>query len=249
MKTNQILAVLAVAILLFSSCKKDEVPTPAEGVTVNADGSLNLNDADGAFYAIQIRNYATYNGSSYDANQVAYAWFGKFPSIVSGGIVKVNNTELDNMMNYYSAVGFLSFGDTLFTGSNANASWNVQGNSGAGISAFTHTDNSSLPAGPAFTLPASININNSLTVNHTSTGGNIGVLYTLAGDNGDTTKFVANTSSTVTFSSSEIKSVAISGGNPIGLSIMPVSYSTASYGNKKYYFVKQHQFTRETVTQ
>jgi hypothetical protein len=248
MKTSKILAILSLAVILFSGCKKDDV-TPPSDITINADGSLNISDADGAFYAIQIRNYDTYNSSSYEASQVAYAWFGKFPAIVSGGIVKVNNTELDNIMNYYTAFGFLSFGDTLFTGSNATANWNIQGNAATGIAAFTHTDNAALPTAPAFTLPASININNSLTVNHSSTGGNMGVLYTLIGDNGDTTKFVPNSSSTITFTSAEIKSVAVSGGGAIGLSVMPVSYSNASYGNKKYYFVKQHQFTRETVTQ
>ena len=248
MKTKKILAAALLAITLFSSCKKDDVSAAAE-VTINPDGSLNINDADGAFYAIQARNYDTYNSATYDENQYVNAWFGKFPAIVDAGIVKVNNNELNNFANYYAAIAALDFGDTLFKPTNGIATWNVQGNTTSGISAFTHTDNAPFPAGPYFTLPASININNSLTVNHTSTGGNVGVLYTLSGDNGDTTKYVANTSSNVTFTSAEIKSVAVGGGKSIGLSIMPVSYTAASYGNKKYYFVKQHQYTRETVTQ
>ncbi len=248
MKTNKILCLAMLAFLFFSSCKKDDVQPPTT-ITVNADGSLNINDADGALYAIETRNYETYNGPGYETSQFAFGWFGKFPAIVDGGVVKVNDNEVTNIFNYYNAIGFLSFGDTLFKGVNATASWNVSGNATAGVGAFTHTDNAPLPAAPTFTLPAFVNINNSLTINHAATSGKLGVIYSLRGDNGDTTKFVANSSNSVTFTSSEIKSVAVSGGGAIGLSIMGVSYTDATYAGKKYYFVKQHQFTRETVTQ
>jgi hypothetical protein len=242
------LNILFLAAVLFSSCKKDDVAaTPPDEVTVNPDGTLNPQNADGALYAIESRFFDTRNGSTYDADQTAYAWFGSYPAIIDAGIVKVNNIEMDNLFNSYTASGTLSFGDTLFKGNNANAVWNVQGKSASGVAAFTHTDNTTLPIGPSFTLPATVNINNSLTVNHTTTGGAIGVLYTLIGDLGQTTKHVANTSNSITFTSAEIKKVAVSG-SQIGLSIMPVTYTTASYGGKKYYFVKQHQYARETAT-
>jgi len=64
----------------------------------------------------------------------------------------------------------------------------VSGNPTAGVGEFTHTDNAPLPAAPTFTLPASVNSNNSLTINHAATGGKLGVIYSLRGDNGDTTK-------------------------------------------------------------
>lgn len=248
MKLTKILTAFALTLIVFTSCKKDNGTEDTPGtVTVNPDGSLNLSDADGALYAIQIRNYDTYNGTGYDASQMAYAWFGKFPTVVDAGIVKANSTELGNMFNYYTEMALLSFGDTLFTGTNANVVWNVQGKTTSGVPAFIHTDNSALPTSPAFTLPASININNSLTVSHTPVSANLGVLYTITGNKGDSTKFVASNSSSISFSSAELKAVAYSN-DQIGLSIMPVSYTTATYGGKKYYFVKQHQFTRETVT-
>lgn len=241
--------ILFLALVLFSGCKKDIAPATPDKVTIGPDGSINPENADGALYVIETRNYTTNNSTSYDRFQTALAWFGKFPALlVDGGIVKVNDNELSNFFNYYNASTFLEFQDTLFKGNNANALWNVQGNSAVGVPAFTHTDNTPLPVGPGFTLPASVNINNSLTVNHTPTGGAVGVIYTLVGDNGDTAKYVANTSNSITFTSAEIKSVAVSNGL-IGLSIMPVTYSTATYGGKKYYFVKQNQYTRETVTQ
>jgi len=107
--------------LIFSSCKKDDVQPPTT-ITVNADSSLNINDADGALYAIETRNYESYNGSGYETSQLAFGWFGKFQTLVDEGVVKVNDNEVTNIFNYYNAFGFLSFGDTLFTGVNATAS-------------------------------------------------------------------------------------------------------------------------------
>lgn len=248
MKANKILALLSLFLIMLSGCKKDDVKSTSDTVTVGADGSINISDADGALYAIQSKNFDTHNGSTFETNQIAYAWFGKFPSLIDAGIVKVNTIELDNFGNYYNAFAPLPFTDSLFKDNNVTAVWNVEGNTTSGVPAFTHTDNSPLPAAPNFTLPVSVNINNSLTVNNSTTGGEMGVLYTLIGDNGDTTKYVPKTSSSITFSSAEIKSVAVSRGR-LGLSIMPVTYSSATYGGKKYYFVKQHQYTRETVTQ
>lgn len=248
MKTTKYLAIVALALTFLIGCKKNDTQTPDPTISINADGSLNISNADGALYAIESKNFDTYNGATFDETQYAYAWFGKFPAVSNAGVVKVNNIEVDNFSNIYTSFAFLSTYDTLFKGANLTAAWSVAGNTTSGISAFTHTDNTALPTAPAFTLPASVNINNSLTVNHTATGGALGVLYTLSGSNGDTTKFVANTSSTVTFSSSEIKAVALAH-DRVGLSVMPVTYSSATYGGKQYYFIKQHQYTRETVTQ
>jgi hypothetical protein len=241
------LNILFLALVLISSCKKSDTAAPPDGVTISPDGTINPQNGDGALYVIESRNYPTNSGTTYDRDQAAFAWFGKFPTLLDGGIVKVNNIELDNLFNYYNAFRLLNFQDTLFSGTNANAVWNVQGNASSGVPAFTHNDNTTLPVGPSFTLPASININNSLTINHTATGGAVGVLYSLKGDNGDTTKYVPNTSSSYTFTSAEIKSVAVSR-SQIAVSVMPVTYTIATYGGKKYYFVKQHQYTRQTAT-
>ncbi len=247
MKSKKIFSVLALALVLLAGCKKDDVAAPAAPVSINPDGTLNLADASGSFYSIQMKNFETSSGSVFDESQIAFAWCGTFPSIVEAGVVKVNNVELDNFMGYYTASAVLDFGDTLFKGSNANSVWNVEGNASTGVPAFTHTDNEPLPPAPSFSLPAQINIFNNLTINHATTGGNVGVLYTLYGTNGDTTKYVANTSSSITFTSAEIRAVAETN-SEVGVSVMPVSYSGATYGGKKYYFVKQHQYTRITTT-
>jgi hypothetical protein len=247
MKLKKIIGALALSLVILAGCKKDDVATPSDPVSINPDGTLNIADAAGAFYSIEIKNFDENTGPFFVESQMAFGWVGSYPNIVNAGVIKVNNYELDNYANYYMASSFLDFGDTLFNAGNGHATWSVEGSSSSGVTGFTHTDNAPLPAAPSFTLPAQININNSLTINHSTTGGTAGVLYTLSGANGDTTKYVANTSSSITFSSAEIRSVAESA-SEVGVSIMPVSYSMAAYGGKKYYFVKQHQYTRVTAT-
>lgn len=248
MRSKKIFSTLALALILMAGCKKDDVPkNQTETVSVNPDGSLKLEDAGGAFYSIQIKNYLSNSGSAFDENQEAFAWVGNFPTLVDAGTIKLNDHELNNWGNYYVSSAVLEFGDTLFNAASGNATWNIAGNPDTGVPAFTHADNAPFPTAPSFTLPAQININNNLTITHTSTGGNVGVLYTLSGNNGDTTKHVLNTSSSMTFTSAEIKAVA-EGNSEVAVSVMPVSYSSAIYGGKKYYFVKQHQYTRQTAT-
>lgn len=248
MKIKNFLLALFSGFVLFSSCKKDDVQSQNSAVKVNADGSINAADADGAFYTVITKEFDDNQSSTYQEMHMAYAWAGKFPAIVDAGIVKANNIQIDNYGGFYMSMALLQAGDTLFKGTNYNTAWSVQGNSSSGVPAFTHTDNTAMPAAPNFTLPASININNNLTVAHSATGGALGVLYMLTGDNGDTTKYIANTSSSITFTSAEIKSVARSQ-SAISISIMPINYTTATYGGKKYYFVKQNQYVRETATQ
>jgi hypothetical protein len=247
MKLKKIFGALALSLVILASCKKDDVTAPSDNVSINPDGTLNIEDAAGAFYSIEIKNFDENTGPFFVESQMAFGWVGSYPNIVNAGVIKVNNYELDNFANYYMASSFLDFGDTLFNPNNGNATWSIEGSTSSGVTGFTHTDNAPLPPAPSFTLPAQVNINTSLTINHSTTGGAVGVLYTLSGANGDTTKYVANTSSSMTFSSAEIRSVA-ENASEIGVSVMPVTYSMATYGGKKYYFVKQHQYTRVTAT-
>jgi hypothetical protein len=46
-----------------------------------------------------------------------------------------------------------------------------------------------------------------------------------------------------------MQEVADGGGDAIAFSVMPVKITSATYNGKKYYFVKQYQSDRETVTQ
>ncbi len=244
MNTKKYFTIVTLLIVLFSSCKKNDTPK-TNSPTVGANGAVNISDADGALYAIQTTAYDTYNSPTFELAQIATAWFGKYPAIVYAGAVNINGNPLDTALHLYSLDTFLS-SDTIFSSSTLSGKWSVTGNSANGIAPFAYTDNTPAPVNPNFQLPASVSINSNLTVTHTPTGGALGVLYQLIGDKGDTTKFVANTSSSITFTASEVKSVAVSGG-ALGLSIVPITYSSTVFGGKKYYFIKENEFNRYTT--
>ena len=53
MKITKILSLLLVSITIFSSCSKEDAQKTEDAVTINADGTLNTSDADGALYIIK----------------------------------------------------------------------------------------------------------------------------------------------------------------------------------------------------
>lgn len=249
MRKIKLLSAVIFSFLLLESCQKEasfsEDDNNQPNLTVDANGNIALSsDADGAFYAIKQYLYDSYTGNSNDEFQYAMAWFGSPTSMKDGGDVTVNTIPVDFIsgVNYYMYVGF----DVLFSG-NAVA-WTSSGNSANGISAFNHTDNSAFPAGGFFTLPAKINIANSFTLTYTATGNVAGTVYEVIGNKGTKRKAVGGASSSVTFTAAELQEVANTA-DAIAFTVMPVSYTTATYGGKKYYFVKQSQHSRETGTQ
>ncbi len=249
MRKINLLSGLVFSFLLLESCQKEasfsEDDNNQQNVSVDANGNLSLNsDADGAFYAIKQYMYDSYTGNTNDEFQYALAWFGSPASMKDGGDVTVNTIPVDFIggVNYYMYIGF----DVLFSGN--STAWTASGNSGNAISAFNHTDNSAFPSGGYFTLPAKINIANSFTLNYTATGNVAGTVYEVIGTKGTKRKAVGGASNSVTFSPAEMQEVANTA-DAIAFTVMPVSYTTASYGGKKYYFVKQSQYARETETQ
>jgi hypothetical protein len=246
MKLSKLCTFLGLSILLFASCKKssDDNNTP-QPPTVDANGNLSVSsDADGAVYAIKQRLYDDNSSALYDEFHSAFAWFGSQTSFKPAGNVKVNNYDLMNLgsVNYYTYIGF----DTLFPTNTAN--WVVTGDAAAGVPGFTYSDNTAFTTGGSFTLPASININNPLTVNFAPITNVAGIVYTLQGNITTKHKAVANGASSVTFSSAELKEVAFPN-DQIAVHIMSVAYTTQTINGKKIYFVKQYQHSRETVTQ
>ena len=248
MRKIKILSALLFSLLL-GSCQKEasfsEDDNNQPNLTVDANGNIALSsDADGAFYAIRQYLYDSYTGNTNDEFQYAMAWFGSPTSMKDGGDVTVNTIPVDFIsgVNYYMYAGF----DVLFSGN--PAVWTASGNSGNGISAINHTDNSAFPAGGYFTLPAKINIANSFTLSYTATGNVAGTVYEVIGNKGTKRKAVGGASNSVTFTAAEMQEAAYTG-DAIAFTVMPVSYTTATYGGKKYYFVKQSQHSRETETQ
>jgi hypothetical protein len=248
MKMLKAFSLLGLSVLILASCKKSSTTddtTPGAAPAVDANGNLVVaSDADGACYSIKLRLYDDNSGSTYDDLTTAYAWFGSTTAFKPAGTVKVNNYDLVNIggINYYSYAGF----DTLFHSN--TAVWSVQGNSAAGVPGFNYTDNTAFAAGGDFVLPASININNPLTVNFTPINNVAGVVFSLQGNISKKSKAVANGASTVTFTSAELREVALAQ-DRIAVHVMSVAYTAQTINGKKIYFVKQYQHSRETVTQ
>ncbi len=248
MKFTKMLAGLAMATILFTGCSKDD-PGPG-GITIDDNGNVNVGaDADGAMYSIKIRMFDGISGTNSTETESVFAWYGNATAPKDAGVVTANDVELLNFggagMNWYTQAGFV--GDIFTTGN--TVTWDVAGNTTNGIAAFSYADANPFPPGGEFTLPTSININGNFTLNHTTTTGADAVIYQVAGNKSTVTKSVLGASSSVTFTAAEMNEAAYNGGDPIAFMVMPVSIKNSSIGGKKYYFVKQYEQLRETVTQ
>jgi hypothetical protein len=246
MKMNKIWMLLLAASALFASCKKEDAENN-NNVTVSNDGRILLgSDAAGAFYAIKSRVFDTHNGTSFDDLEYANAWFGSYTNNLDAGTVSANGEELD----YFSNLAwhtYFGFGVTAFNQGN-KVTWAIQGKAASGVAGFTHIDNTPFAAGPSYTLPISININNPYTLTHTAPSNATGVVYSVLGNKGEFSKYVEGNSGSVTFTSAELKQAALPA-DQIGFSVMPITISSQAYNGKQYYFVKQQQYLRETATQ
>ena len=246
MKISKILTALGMAAILFTSCKKDG-DSGDNAINVDDNGNVVVGaDADGALYSVMSHTFIGTSGTSFDQADFTYAWFGSYTAPLDAGDVTSNDVDLMNVgggaFNWYMGFGM---GGDIFSNGN-NVTWKATG--GASVPAFTHVDNSPFPTGGTFVLPSSININNSFTLSHAGTAGE-GVVYQVLGNDGEVTKSAVGASNAVTFTSAEMKQVCNGGGDPIAFMVMPVSVKSSTVGGKKYYFVKQYQVLRETVTQ
>lgn len=245
MKFTKILAMLSMAAILFTGCKKDDAGS--NGFTLDDNGNVTVGpDADGAMYSIMIKTFNGTSGTTFDQSEYVTAWYGNAMSPVDAGVVKANDVELMNFGSGFYWYTQFGFAGDIFTNGN-NVTWNV---GGAGpVAAFTYLDANPFPGGATFSLPGTININNNFTLNHAATTGADAVIYQVIGNNGEVHKSVMGASSSVTFTSAEMKQVSDGGGDPIGFMVMPVSVRNSAINGKNYYFVKQYEVLRETITQ
>src|SRR5205085_2979733 len=167
MKTK-LLSAFLMSCILFTSCKKND-PSPADNTTtVDANGNIQVpNDCNGAMYSITSRLYDDNSGTTYDEIDNATAWFGTAANNVSAGIVRSNSEDLQ-MVGSGPFNWYFSTNPDIFTDS--NVSWEITGDGATGVSAFTYTDATPFPSSATFTLPATININNSFTLNNAASG-------------------------------------------------------------------------------
>ncbi len=251
-KKISFLPLFACALILISSCKKDDDNNNNNNnnnnpLSQSLGGSPTIpSDAYGALYSVN--NHVVYDDGSgtlvTDDVGSGYAWFESYTATKDAGTVTVNTEEIVNNFGgtplpwYYTIWGVIDF----ISGGNT-ATWEVTGNSSTGVAGFTHTDNTAFPK-CNFTAPASVNLNNSLTVTASYTQANDAVFFTIyAAGSQKITKSVGAGVTSATFSSAELKSIAASG-TQIGIQVMPVKLTPVMTGGKKYYFVKQWAYAQ-----
>lgn len=247
------LLTLVVFASLFTACKKKEAKQdPLNNPVANqVGGSPTIpSDAAGALYAI---NYVVVDNSSgypdtsrynYD-----YAWFNSYTSTDNAGAVTCNGDSL------FTRSGFSNYSYPWYTCimvfandmSTAAVNWIVQG--GSGVPTINYSDNTPWPRVNNFTVPTDINIASGYTVNFNIIGSNDAVFATISGSKGHKTIQLNANSTSATFTSQQLGSVAYTGGDAIAITIMPVVISNTSFSGKKYYFVKQNSVSLSTFTQ
>src|SRR5688572_25318587 len=144
MKFTKILFALVMGAIFFTSCSKDS--DSDNGLSIDENGNVIVSaDADGAMYSIVSKLYDGTSGTTFDETHYAFAWYGNAAAPADARNVEANYEELQLIggrgFNLYMAFTFCA---DIFTTGN-NLTWNVTGNSGNGISAFTHVDNTAFP--------------------------------------------------------------------------------------------------------
>lgn len=245
MKLLRMFILLGVTAILFNSCEtgddlqNDRKLDELENIIVHPD-------ADGALYAK--RELSGYTGSDpLEEADVVHAWFGNKFQSEDAGAVKVNNYTFNGPTSpgafFYYGVGN---GDEILNNGN-NVNWIVPGS--GSLNGFIHADNSVFPSGGTFELPSSIDINNNFTLTHEPIAGTDSIVYSLWGYEGQIDKLVPGGSTSITFTSGEMKAVSESGGKQIVFKINAVNIHVLNYNGKKYYFIKQSRVARSSVTQ
>lgn len=236
------LFILALSVIVFgTSCSKSTSSSSTSTPTVDANGNIVLPaNISGALYAIH--TIQTAPNFPVGITQSAIAWFNSATASDSAGTVSINNVPLYQFM---TGTMYNTSASLLFYVDSNNLVWTVQGNSTKGIPAFTYTHTEPFPKSFTYsvnTTSGKVNLNNSLTITNSALPSNItAIVYGIKGDKGTKNVGVAGTTSTsYTFSSSDLNSVAKSG-SQIGVTAMPIIMNPATLAGKTFYFVKQFQ--------
>lgn len=228
--------IIGIALAFTMGCTKS-TSNNSNSTTILSDGTIsygtNINGG------MQVFNIKSENGSfpSYTV-QKAMVWLGSELNSSNVGTIMCNDSTLQQNALLFNMYFFL--GQNLFSVDSNNITWKVQGNSSAGFSAFNYIDSQPWPKNfDFFSSATAVNPNNDFTITFSALPSNIaGIIFSISGvDDDKSYGFMGNNKTSITFSSSDLKSV-IKTGNLITISAQPVIISEASIAGKRYNFLK-----------
>lgn len=229
--------IIGIALAFTMGCNKSTSNNSNTTTTILSDGTISYGtNINGGMY---VSNIKSENGifPSFTV-QKAMVWLGSELNSQNAGVVTCNDSTLNQNASLFNL--YLFFGQNLFSVDSNNITWKVQGNSSAGISAFDYTDSQPWPKNfDFFPSATSVNSNNDFTITFSALPSNIsGIIFSISGvDDDKSYGFMGNTKTSITFSSSDLKSV-VKNGNLVTISAQPVIISEATIAGKRYSFLK-----------
>ncbi|MFY7964876.1 MAG: hypothetical protein ACOVO1_08260 [Chitinophagaceae bacterium] len=224
---------------VFTVCCKKSDNSNSNSTTILADGTINYGiNINGGLHVLNIKSE---NGSFPSITlHKAFVWMGSELNSQSAGVVTCNDSTLQQNASLFNMYFF--FGQNLFNVDSNNIAWKVAGNAATGIAAFNYVDSQPWPKNFDFFYSATtVNPNNDFTITFPALPANVsGIIFSISGvDDDKSYGFMGNTKTSITFSSSDLKSV-IKNGNLITISAQPVIISEATIAGKRYNFLKSY---------
>lgn len=239
----------------FMACKKSSSST-----TPASNGSFPTPQADGGFYAIQMKYIGEITPSSSDTDMTSWtseAWFGNYQSTKDAGLLNCNSVPMaykDSSTGttitypmYMNSTTF--FGTTLnFTTANPIVNWSVSGNTSNAIPAIDYNDSLAWGKLSSFVVPASSTAGSAITFQYNYSNLNTApyeyLIYSVIGSKGNHSDTIAVHGSSFTVPSSITSAVAVAGDQmTVQLTLVKVS-AAKTFGTKKYYFCKENVYDR-----
>lgn len=230
-------------VITFLSCKKKETtePTPTPNPTPTTPTILY----NGLLLSQEIAIVNSGTISSNSGQNVAYFLSGGFTAtgegvgdFVNAGAVSLNTGSLKDIGGYYM--------DTTFTIFNSPLAWSVSG--GNGFPAFTYTYTGTRPTYTGWsTLQDTIKLNQNTVINLTGITGADEISIHVTGGSGGVSKVVSGTTTSVSFTTSELSAMTPSSSS--SLFIYCTKSSIVGIGGKNFNFKVEYLLYKSIVTQ
>lgn len=236
MKKSFILLGIGLACMTtFTACKKTTSTTP----NGNSAPSVNApSGADGALAAVKVITTQTVAGYTVPIEiGTAAAWFGTASSYQDAGNVTIDTKGLTKSSNAYVYQPTQS--DPTGLSFNSTVAWNVTGNTGNGIAAFSYNDVSSFPSIDDISNSGTVSSSAAFTLSATSGVYGDSVIFVVTGSQNHISFIAPGGTTSHTFTAAEMATVGAAGNNTGLLQIAPYRLNHQTIGGKSYYFIKE----------